>query len=346
MLRVGLAGYGLAGREFHAPLLARAGLEVAAVATSNPERRAEASTDLPGARLVDDLDALLRVEGLDLVVLATPTGRHAEHARRVVDAGLPVVVDKPLAVGAREALAVVEHAAGAGVPLTVFQNRRYDAPFATLLEVVRSRAVGEPFRLELRWERWRPEPKRRWREVSTAAEGGGLLLDLHAHLVDAAVRCLGPVETVFATVASRTTVAEDDALLLCRHAGGAVSHLGATSLAGAPGPLARLLGDAGAYVVAGLEGEPSSYPDLADADEDHCGWIVRGVERVAVPRVPADEADFYRQLAVALGTPDPQAAMPVDPRDAVHALAVIDAARESAAGERVVRVDRVVPLDR
>ena len=73
MTRVGLAGYGMAGRQIHAPLLGAAGLEIAAVSTSNPERQAAVQQDHPGAAVVTDLEGLLQVEGLDLIVLATPS---------------------------------------------------------------------------------------------------------------------------------------------------------------------------------------------------------------------------------------------------------------------------------
>lgn len=338
MVRVGLAGYASAGRGIHAPLIRDAGLELAAVATSNPERRSEVAEDFPGALVVDDLDALLAVEGLDVIVLATPSGNHLEHALKVIEAGIPCVVDKPLAVTADDAQTVVDAAERAGVPLTVFHNRRYDPSHTTLATVVANRLAGEPFRCELRWERWRPVPKDRWRENAPAAEGGGIMLDLHSHLVDSAVQLFGPVATVFATVESHTTPAEDDAFFVCRHASGVVSHLGATSVSGAAGPRVRLLGRDAAYVQNEFEGEPNVLPDLADADADHCGWLYRAEEREAVPTTPATQVDFYRAVGAALVAPDRQAAMPVDPREAVHTLAVIDAARASAQGERVVEV--------
>lgn len=338
MTRVGLAGYASAGRGIHAPLIAEAGLEIAAVATSNPERRAEVAADFPDALVVDDLGALLAVDGLDLIVLATPSGNHLEHALKVIDAGIPCVVDKPLAVSADDCLTVVDAAEHAGVPLTVFHNRRYDPSHTTLATVVADRLAGEPFRCELRWERWRPVPKDRWRENAAPADGGGILLDLHAHLIDSAVQLFGPVLTVFATVESHTTPAEDDAFLVCRHETGVVSHLGATSVSGAAGPRVRLLGREAAYVQNDFAGEPNVFPDTADADADHCGWLYRATEREAVPITPATQVDFYRAVGAALSAPDPQTAMPVDPRDAIHTLAVIDAARVSAEGERVVEV--------
>ena len=341
--RVGLAGYGMAGRQIHAPILVRAGLEIAAVSTSSPERRAAVEEDHPGAVVVPDLEALLQVEGLDLIVLATPSGDHAAHALTVIEAGRALVVDKPLAVDADSALEVVDAAEQAGVPLTVFQNRRYDAEQATLAEIVRSGAIGDVYRAELRWERWRPEPKQRWREQADPQQGGGILLDLHSHLVDGAVQLFGEVETVYAEVHARTTNAEDDAFLACRHTSGVFSHLSATSVSGAPGPRVRVLGSRGAFVLNQFEAEPNIFPELRD-EEGYAGWLYRGEDREPVARQQSHQADFYTAVARALASDDPAGNMPVDPRDAVHTAAVIDAARVSAEGRRVV--DVITPGER
>lgn len=338
MMRVALAGFGSSGQTIHAPLLHEAGCDVVAVSTRDPERAAAARAEFPGTSVVDDLTALLAVPGVDLVVLATPSGAHAAQVRTVIDAGIACLVDKPLAVDAASAADVVRHAAASGVPLTVFHNRRYDPEHATVARVVADGLIGTPFRYEMRWERWRPVPKDRWRENAGPADGGGILLDLHSHLVDAAVQLFGPIASVFATVAAHTTLAEDDAFLVCRHESGVVSHLGATALSGAPGPRVRMLGTTGAYVMADFTGETHVWTAQADADPGQSGWVYRGDEREPVARGTSTQADLYRAVAAALESPDPQAAMPVDPWDAVHTLAVIDAARESAAQERVVSV--------
>ncbi len=343
MTRVALAGFGSAGRGIHTPLLLAAGCEVVAVSTSDPGRADAVRADLPGALVVPRLAELLEVRDVDLVVLATPSGAHAAQVRAVVDAGIPCLVDKPLAVDAPSGADVVRHAEARGVPLTVFQNRRYDSEHATVAEVVANGLVGEPFRFEMRWERWRPVPKDRWRENADPADGGGILLDLHSHLVDAAVQLFGPIESVFATVTAHTTPAEDDAFLVVRHTGGVVSHLGATSVSGAPGPRVRLLGSAAAYVLADFEGETHPWTGQRDGGAEHCGWLYRGEEREPVIRARSEQADLYRSVAAALASADPQAGMPVDPWDAVHTLAVIDAARVSADQERVVAVDTPRP---
>ncbi len=338
-IRVGLAGYGSSGRGIHAPLILQSGMTIAAVSTADHQRVAQVRAELPGARVVADLDELLALEDLDLVVLATPSGIHAHQAHQCFEAGVAVVVDKPLATEATRAWHVVEAARAAGVPLTVFQNRRFDAEHVAAREAVRSDQLGEVFRHEFRWERWRPTPKDRWRENASAADGGGILLDLLSHMVDSAVDLFGPIDTVYAEVATHTTVAEDDAFLACRHTSGVLSHLTATSVSAAPGPRVRILGRKGAFLLNQFDDDGTDiYPDLANADAQHCGWVYQGQQRTPAVRPAAGQVDFYRGVARALAADNPQSDMPVDPSDAVHTLAVIDAARISAAGRKVEQV--------
>lgn len=336
-VRVGLVGYGFAGRQIHAPLLGEAGLPVTVVATSDPRRRAAAAGELPDAEPVADLDGLLaRRDRIDLVVLASPTGVHHDQALACLDAGLHVVVDKPLGVDAAEAADIVAHARRTGGRLTVFQNRRWDAEQVTLASLLAAGTLGEVFRFERRWERWRPTPKERWRETASAAQGGGLLLDLHSHLVDSAIQLFGPVARVYAELAAHTTASEDDAFLALTHANGVRSHLGALSVAAAPGPRTRVLGSAGAYVVTTFEAEATAFTCLADADPGHTGWLVVGDQRTPVPRAAGAHADFYRAAARWVRG---ETAAPVDPQDAVAVLRVLDAARVSARDGLVVPVD-------
>lgn len=333
LVSVGLLGYGLAGRHIHREPLQAAGLRIAAVATGNPQRQDQVRAELPGATIVPDLAALL-AEPVDVIVIASPTGAHPADVRACIAAGRPMIVDKPMAMDATTARALVTEAESAGVAVTVFHNRRWDADQLTLASLLRQGRLGEVTRFERRFERFRPEPKLRWREQLSAADGGGLLLDLGSHLIDSAVQLFGPIHSVYAELAAHTTVAEDDAFLACRHSNGVVSHLGAHSIAGAPGPLLRVLGRSAAYVAGRLPGEPAS--PLAPADEPGCtGWLVSGEHSEPVPTAPGGWVDFYR------GVPDwlhGDAAPPVDPWDHVHVLNVIDAARLSSSLGRVMPV--------
>lgn len=337
--RVLLVGYGSAGRGIHTPLLRAVGAAPSVVVTANPERRAEVAADLPGAVCADTLDDALAAGDVDLAVVASPSGVHVPNALACLAAGVPVVVDKPLAVDAAGAAEVVAAAEAAGVPLTVFQNRRWDAEHRTLAGLLAEGSLGQPHRYEKRWERWRPVPKERWREHAPAAEGGGLLLDLGAHLVDGAVHLFGPVVSVFAELSAWTTTAEDELFLAVEHAGGMRSHLTASSVAAAPGPRTRVLGSAAAYVVTQFESEPAVFG--FEDEPGHTGWLVAGDERRAVPTASGGHEDFYRAVLAAIGEADVagrQAAMPVAPWDAVHTARVLDATRVSAAQRSVVQV--------
>jgi predicted dehydrogenase len=337
VVRVGLVGYGMAGHDFHMPLLrATAGLQVTHVVTSNPDRAAAARSDL-GARAVSTYDELLgEADHLDLVVLASPTQLHAQHALAAVEAGLAVVVDKPLATNGADARRVVDAARERGVGLTVFQNRRWDSEHLTARRLVAKGALGELVRYEARYERWRPVPKDRWRENRTTEEGGGQLHDLQSHLVDGAVDLFGPVVAVYAELAAVTSVGDDVTFLAVEHRSGVHSHLSATSLAGANGPRTRLLGRDAAYLVANIADEDSPHRDWLDLDDAHRGWLVRGDEREPVRRQPGSIATFYPAVAAMVRGDGPP---PVDPAISVHVVEVLEAARRSARDGVVARLD-------
>jgi predicted dehydrogenase len=337
-MRIGLIGYGGAGRGIHARLARAAGQQVTHVVTG---RRAEqVAEDWPDAVAVPDVDALLQhADQLDLVVVASPSGDHAAHALAALAAGTHVLVDKPLATTTADAQRLAD--AGDG-RLTVFQNRRWDTEQLALRALLEQGELGDVHRFERRWERFRPQPQDRWKENDV--EAGGLLLDLGAHLVDSAVQLFGPVSTVYAELRSLTTPAVDDVFLALTHANGVISHLQAGALAGAPGPRTRVLGSGGAYLVTSYEGEPTPFAVIDDAYEEgrrpaepeHEGWLVRGAERTPVPRPAGGHADIYPTLArwVADGGP-----APVDPYDAVATARVLDAARIAGDEHRVVTFD-------
>jgi len=339
-VRVALVGYGVGGRLFHAPIIAATpGLRLAAVVTSRGE---QVRAEHPGAELLDDVDAVCaRPDAYDLAVVTTPNRTHVHVATALVDAGIAVVVDKPLAVTAESARALVEHAARRGVLLTVYQNRRWDSDLLTLRRLVADGELGQVSRFESRFERWRPELSGRWRESDDAALGGGILLDLGSHVVDQAVHLFGPVQRVYAEVASRRgAAADDEAFLALTHASGVHSHLSLGALVGSPGPRLRVLGTRAAYVVEHLDGQEDALragvvPDREWGVEPPGRWgrLVRGTESVAVPSERGAWPEFYAAVAAAVPGGGPP---PVDPWDAVRTLEVLEAARRSARHGEVV----------
>ncbi len=156
-LRVGILGYGLAGVVFHAPLVASTpGMAVSAIVTADPQRQARARADFPDAAVYDTADALLADPSrLDLVVVAAPNRAHVPLGIAALEAGLPVVVDKPLAPSVADAERLLETARRTGRLLTVFQNRRWDTDFLTARRLIDAGLLGSVVRLESRFERFR-----------------------------------------------------------------------------------------------------------------------------------------------------------------------------------------------
>ncbi|MEV0145808.1 MULTISPECIES: Gfo/Idh/MocA family oxidoreductase [unclassified Nonomuraea] len=340
-IRVGLVGYGTAGAYFHAPLIhAAEGLTLSAVVTRDADRAADASARY-GATAVPGTDRLWEL--CDLVVVASPNRTHVPLATEALTRGKPVVVDKPLARTAAEARELAELAARRGLMLTVFQNRRWDGDYLTVRELVKGGALGEVHRFESRFERWRPRPKGGWRETGGEEEIGGLLYDLGSHLVDQAVQLLGPVREVYAEsdVRRAGVSGDDDTFLALTHAGGARSHLWASALAARPGPRFRVLGSLAAYVKDGLDvqeerlraGLAPGSAGFGEEPEERWGTLGTDERQGLVPTLPGAYLDFYRGVAACLRDGAPP---PVTPESVTEALAVLEAARRSAAGRTVV----------
>jgi predicted dehydrogenase len=350
VFHVGLIGYGLAGAAFHAPLIAATpGLRLAIIVTSNAERQRDAARTFPDARIVDSAERLWEyADELDLAVVASPNRTHAPLTLDALAHGVHVVVDKPFATSVNEARVLVTEAARSGLILTVFQNRRWDGDFLTLQKLITEGAVGDPLRLESRFDRWRPVPRDNWRENGAPEEAGGLLFDLGSHLIDQALLLFGPVCDVYAELDRRRARVrvDDDSFLALTHMSGVRSHLFMTALAAQPGPRFRLLGSRAAYVKWGMDPQEAklrqghkAYGAGFGADPvEQWGKLGAGDDVQPVMTEPGDYRRFYEGVAEALRSTSPP---PVNPEDAVAGLAIIEAAQRSAAERRVVPVARV-----
>ena len=336
-MNVAIVGYGLAGRVFHGPLIAAtAGMRVGAIVTANPERQADARRDFPEALvLAQSEDVWDAGERFDLAVIATPSGSHAEVASAAIDAGIAVVVEKPMATSAAGAKLLMEHAAMREVLLMPFLNRRWDSDHLTLSSLLADGRLGTVLRYESRFERWRPTPGLGWRDSRAPETGGGLLLDLGTHLIDQALTLFGPVREVYAEILAHRGGSDDDVFLALHHESGVLSHLWAGALAAAPGPRLRVLGDRGAYVITHLDGQEDALragrrpdqPAFADPPPDRWGRLLHGDDGEPMPSIPGRWSEFYAGARNAIRD---GATPPVTAADAIAGLAIIDAARESA----------------
>lgn len=347
MIRAGLIGYGLGGAVFHAPLIrVTPGLELTAIVTGDAERQRQARLAHPGASLFDTAAQLWqRASHLDLVVIASPNRSHVPLALDALGAGLNVVVDKPLAPTASQGRQLIGEARRRRRLLTVFHNRRWDGDFLTLRRLLANGTLGDPYRFESRFDRWRPAPKPGWRERGAPEEAGGLLYDLGSHLIDQALVLFGPARTVYAEVDRRRPGVEvdDDVFVALEHASGPRSHLYTNVLSAQPGPRFRLLGSRSAYVKHGLDVQEAALrggavpTDARWGEERSDAWGLLGTagDLRAVPTEPGAYQRFYEGLVAALRDGAPP---PVDPDDAVAGLEILEAAQRSAADRRVVEL--------
>ncbi|PSS42984.1 oxidoreductase [Arthrobacter woluwensis] len=349
-LRVALIGFGVSGSVFHGPLLrANPRFRVDVVVTSHRGRQDAARRLLPRARLLTDFDALLGeldsgACALDVVVLCTPPAGHREQALAAIHRGLAVVVDKPFAASSQDARAIIDAAEQHRTPLTVFQNRRWDGDFLTLKQAVDDGRLGTVRTFESRFEWWMPQGFGTWRDAARAEEGGGILFDLGTHLVDQALQLFGPARPVLGQLRdhpdSFTSGADSDTFVVLQHDSGVISRLWMSMLAPAASPRFTVQGSRAGFQSHGLDPQEDQLSrGLSPTDPDY--GLVRS-EPGSGPAGPAlhtgsvieplspvrgDYPAFYERLAGVLRGDGP---MPVDPRDALVVLELIEHIRRDA----------------
>ena len=333
-LRVSIAGYGLAGRYFHAPLLKGCGFDVVAIATTDSVRTSHAKQDFPDVSVVSSVDELVKHD-LDLVVVASTNAAHAANAFTAISAGIPVVVDKPMGRTYAETKSIIDAGLAAGVPVSTYFNRRWDSDALTIKRVLASGELGTIHRLESRFERFRPELNpTSWRENINAEDGGGQLLDLQPHLISTAIDWFGTAELVTASVRALRGGADDDSLLVLKHVGGVMSYLSASAVVGAPGPRIRILGTKGALIIDELDPQEDllrngMYPKggLWNVPTASRAFIHRGDDVEEIAGENGNYALFYSAVAGAIAGTNP---WPIDNSDALLVATIIDQARQNS----------------
>lgn len=342
-LSVGLVGYGMAGRVFHAPVIeATEGLRLARVV----ERRTrESPKRYPLVEVVPDAAGLFADREVDVVAIATPNATHFELAREALLSGKHVVVDKPFTTSTARADELIALARERGLVLTVFQNRRWDGDYLTVRTIVDGGLLGRLVSFESSFDRYRSAPRPgAWREEEV--EGSGLLFDIAPHLVDQALALFGPPKSVRADVrAERDVATVDDSFDLTLGYAGLRVTLRAAMLRRVAGPRFALHGTLGSFVKHGLdpqedalrEGRSPSEPAWGREPEERWGVIdteAGGVRmRGRVETRPGSYGAFYENVRDAIRG---GAELAVKPEEAREVIRVIELARTSSTEGRTV----------
>jgi scyllo-inositol 2-dehydrogenase (NADP+) len=343
VIGVGLVGYGMASKVFHAPVIeAVPGLRLRKIV----ERRGEESRGRhAGAETVREFDEVLRDERIELVVVATPNESHFDLASRALSAGKHVVVEKPFTNTSAEAKQLTELARSQNRIISAHHNRRWDGDFLTVRKILEGGLLGRLVEYESHFDRYRNEPRPgAWREEQ--GPGSGVLYDLGSHLIDQALVLFGLPNEITADVRTQRDFAKAaDSFDLRLHYDRLSVTLKATMLAREPGPRFTLHGTEGSFVKHGLDpqedalrlgGSPAS-EGWGEEPEEHWGIIntqAGGAHvRERVETLAGDYAAYYRNVADAIRG---RAELMVKPEEAANTIRVIELALESSAMRRTL----------
>jgi predicted dehydrogenase len=150
-----------------------------AVCDDLADRRQQASSEL-GVRAYSSFEELIADDGVELLVVAVPSSAHADQARRGLEAGKHVLVEKPFATSLEEAQMLYKVAAKQGRLLIASQNLRFAADFMRVREIVESGHLGQLVEIRVAWHWFR----RRWDWQTVRKLGGGSLLNDGTHVID------------------------------------------------------------------------------------------------------------------------------------------------------------------
>jgi scyllo-inositol 2-dehydrogenase (NADP+) len=188
VITTGLLAYGMSGKVFHAPFIdAHPGFKLYAVTERHQK---QAASDYPGVISYNSVDDLLDDQQIELVVINTPNFTHFDFARKALQKGKHILVEKPFAATAAEAQELFDLARSVGKKVFVYQNRRWDSDFIAIKKVLEEGTLGKLSEVHFRFDRYRASigPKT-FKEEPIAASG--LQYDLGPHLLDQVISIFG-----------------------------------------------------------------------------------------------------------------------------------------------------------
>lgn len=333
---VGLIGYGMAARVFHAPVIQSVPrLTLKKVVA----RRGNDSLELdPRVEVVRDAAALLQDEGISLVVIATPNVSHFDLARQSLLANKHVVVEKPFTTSSGQAQQLIDLARSQHRVISVHQNRRWDGDFQTVSRLLDSRLLGRLVEYESHYDRFRNQRREgAWREEE--GEGSGILFDLGSHLIDQAQVLFGLPQLITADIrVQRDSAKAADNFELILHYDDLKVTLKAGMLVRGQSPRFILHGTEGSFIKYGLDpqeealkrGRTPSEPNWGEETRELWGTLdtqIGGLHLEGrVETFAGCYQAYYRNIADVI---DGRVELAVKPEEARNTICIIEAALQS-----------------
>lgn len=204
----GILSYGMSGRIFHAPFI-----------SSNSrfsfkgivERSKKSAQDrYPNIISYDSVDDLINDPDIELIIVNTPHLTHVDFAKKALNAGKHVLVEKPFAPSVAEAQEVFDLAKRVGKYVMVYQNRRWDSDFKLVKKIVDEGVLGNIVEFHVRFDRYRNTiGLKKFKEEQVKASG--LTYDLGPHLLDQVISLFGkPKKSLKINTTHRSNSLVDD----------------------------------------------------------------------------------------------------------------------------------------
>ncbi len=337
MLKTAVIGFGLSARTFHLPFIAlQRELELVAISSSQPEL----ASQYPQIQHYREAEQLIAESDAELVVITSPNHSHFPLAKAALQQGKHVLLEKPLVLSSDEGQQLAAIAKHSGRKLAVYHNRRFDGDFLTLQQLVQSGALGSIHYFESHFDRFRPEPRARWREQ--AGPGSGILWDLGPHLIDQALCLFGMPQAISASCRTLRPGGEStDYFHLQLHYPDKEVVLHSSPFCANPTLRFMLQGSRGSYQKFGLDpqedalraGKVPGGADWGVEQAEYFGELATVERRMRYPTIAGDYALFYQQLVAALLDDAP---LPVALADALAGIKLIELAlRSSELGQRL-----------
>jgi len=352
---VGVVGFGLAGRVFHAPFVSAVpGLRLEAIVQRKGDEAAKA---YPETRILRSFEDALKDAAIQLIVVATPNETHFELAKQALEAGKHVVIDKPFAATSAQAKELWQLAWEKGVVLAPFHNRRWDGDFLTVVDLLEKNAIGRLVTFESHFDRFRPVPRANtWKEGEDPANG--LLFDLGPHLVDQALTLFGTPIGITANVRKDRDITQiEDAFDITLEYPRLRVHCRSSMLACDAAPRFLLHGTGGSFKKYGLDPqEPAlvggaKVPRLGETGDgvwlqeskEHWGTLTVAPDpaepsvlvRTKVETEPGDYRLYYANVRDAING---MAELAVKPEDGYRVVKLLEMARASSKEQRTLPV--------
>lgn len=196
-IRTAILSFGMSGKVFHAPFIHHhKGYNLSGIVERTKNEAAEL---YPNSTIYRSIDEAINDHNIDLIVVNTPTYTHFEYAKKALEKGKHIVVEKAFTTTAAEAIILTDLANEKGLTLSVYQNRRWDSDFCTVKKIIEEQQIGSIISAEFHFDRYKEtlSPKT---HKETPNSGSGLLLDLGPHLIDQAVYLFGMPQAIMADI--------------------------------------------------------------------------------------------------------------------------------------------------